>query len=236
VYYIKTLTHLLPPVSAQAAVLTDRHRKALESRKHVERSGQPNLEGIEDQLNKLRSTLEMQLAVIAEDQQREHMQRIAAQIADLQTAGADAEPHLLIIEDQLQQLPMGDTEANRLRDQVAQVRDAQRAQETLREQMKHELANLTDRTEQVDAAVRPHLEDVKSKSSKKKKQSVQKSIDVDQQIDELKSALAAVNSDILPRLGELQRQADLNNVELDGTSRLQDRLSRLVDEYQVYKI
>jgi chromosome segregation ATPase len=164
------------------------------------------------------------------------MQRIAAQIADLQTAGADAEPHLLIIEDQLQQLPMGDTEANRLRDQVAQVRDAQRAQETLREQMKHELANLTDRTEQVDAAVRPHLEDVKSKSSKKKKQSVQKSIDVDQQIDELKSALAAVNSDIFPRLGELQRQADLNNVELDGTSRLQDRLSRLVDEYQVYKI
>ncbi len=225
----------MPPVEAQSALLAARHRTALDTRKHVERGGQPSLDGVDEQLHKLRSTLEMQLVAIANEQKREHLQRIAAQMADLQTAGADAEPHLLIIEEQLQQLPMDDAEANRLRQQMAQLRESQRAHETLSAQLKHELANLIEQADQVDAAVRPHMEDVKSKSSKKKKQkSDQKSIDIDQQIAELERALAAVNDDLLPKLGELQRQADWNNIELEDASRQQDRLARLADEYQVY--
>lgn len=204
-------------------------------RRHVARNQQPDLTAIGDRLNALRMQMQSQLAAIAETKNREQLRNISAQLAELQNAGAEATSQLLAIEQQLAQFPLDDVDANRLRQNVIALEDSQRERERLHSQFRKELSELSEQTDQMDVAVRPHLDDTsKGKSSKKKKQrTAQKSIDIDQQIAELEQALASINDAMLPKLGELQRQVDMNNIDLDGAALLQERLNHLADEYKV---
>ena len=234
---LQALNYILPPLEAQFALLSDMHDAAVRNRKFVDRDRINTIAG--EKLHNIRSQIESQLVHIAEQEKREQLQKIGVQIAELQaSSGVSTEPQWTLLEQQLEQLPTDDVDAMRLRDQLSRARQNQQDHELLYANLKNELSALQRHTDDVDANIRPYLEEVHtSKSGKKKKtKPAEKSFDIDQQIIDIRRALDDLQNHAMPQLGDLQRKADLNNVILDAAAPLQDRLSRLIDEYQVHHV
>ena len=232
---LQVRTYVLPPLDAQYAALSDMHETAVRNRKYVDRDNNVNI-GIGEKLRQLSLQIEQQLHDIAEKNNQEQLQKIGVQIAELQASSeTNIEPQLLLLEQQLEQLPSDNVDAMRLKDQVSKARDSQQAYELLSANLKNELNALQRQADDIDANIRPHLDGIPTSKAGKKKKSkhAQKSFDIDQQIVDIRRATDDLNNDLIPKLGDLQRMADLNNVSIDAAAPLQDHLLRLIDEYQV---
>jgi DNA repair exonuclease SbcCD ATPase subunit len=187
---------------------------------------------------------EIRKSVPGHQRQREALQELRTQLVQMRTDinnlnesndRDNTEPQLLLLEQQVEQLPSDNVDAMRLKDQVSKARDSQQAYELLSANLKNELNALQRQADDIDANIRPHLDGIPTSKAGKKKKSkhAQKSFDIDQQIVDIRRATDDLNNDLIPKLGDLQRMADLNNVSIDAAAPLQDHLLRLIDEYQV---
>uniref|UniRef100_A0A183U0G5 Dynactin subunit 2 n=2 Tax=Toxocara canis TaxID=6265 RepID=A0A183U0G5_TOXCA len=224
------LHHEVPALRAQLGLLESKHNDAKQSRVHVDRSSHPAVEALVRELDDIGQLTVKKLSDLAEAEKQEKIVVIRLELEKLRFE-APEEGQLIILEEQIQQLPEEDEETKVLAAQLQQIRADKQKREGVEKSLKEKLAKILQRVDEVDATVEPLIEStVRSKHKKKRSKKQPKlTLTTEEQINVLTDAVNEFDRDILPQLGDISEQSQQGEVQLSSLLAGRERAQEIAD-------